>query len=58
MVIKLQGDVRRKFIWSEISYFSKWWNNIDGQKKDAVKRFAAKKNYIEFYNVVKVNVKC
>lgn len=38
MVIKLQGDVRRKFIWSEISYFSKWWNNIDGQKKDAVKR--------------------
>ncbi|XP_062924709.1 alpha-mannosidase 2 [Mobula hypostoma] len=38
MVIKLQEDARRKFIWSEISYFSKWWNNIDGQKKDAVKR--------------------
>ncbi|XP_072137479.1 alpha-mannosidase 2 isoform X2 [Mobula birostris] len=38
MVIKLQEDARRKFIWSEISYFSKWWNSIDGQKKDAVKR--------------------
>lgn len=39
MVIKLQEDNRRKFIWSEISYFSKWWDGIDSQKKDAVKRF-------------------
>ncbi|XP_078070806.1 alpha-mannosidase 2 isoform X3 [Mustelus asterias] len=38
MVVKLQEDVRRKFIWSEISYFSKWWSTIDSQKKDAVKR--------------------
>ncbi|XP_069748745.1 alpha-mannosidase 2 isoform X2 [Narcine bancroftii] len=38
MVIKLQEDVRRKFIWSEISYFSKWWASIDAQKKDIVKR--------------------
>uniref|UniRef100_A0A8C3BT26 Alpha-mannosidase n=1 Tax=Cairina moschata TaxID=8855 RepID=A0A8C3BT26_CAIMO len=38
MVIKLQEDNRRKFIWSEISYFSKWWDGIDSQKKDAVKR--------------------
>ncbi|XP_044301669.1 alpha-mannosidase 2 [Varanus komodoensis] len=38
MVIKLQEDKRRKFIWSEISYFSKWWDGIDSQKKDAVKR--------------------
>lgn len=39
MVIKLQEDNRRKFMWSEISYFSKWWDGIDSQKKDAVKRF-------------------
>ncbi|KAM6036285.1 alpha-mannosidase 2 isoform 2-T2 [Theristicus caerulescens] len=38
MVIKLQEDSRRKFMWSEISYFSKWWDGIDSQKKDAVKR--------------------
>ncbi|NWH40217.1 MA2A1 mannosidase, partial [Chloropsis hardwickii] len=38
MVIKLQEDNRRKFIWSEVSYFSKWWDGIDSQKKDAVKR--------------------
>ncbi|XP_060617870.2 alpha-mannosidase 2 [Anolis sagrei] len=38
MVIKLQEDKRRKFMWSEISYFSKWWDGIDSQKKDAVKR--------------------
>ncbi|XP_053263598.1 alpha-mannosidase 2 [Podarcis raffonei] len=38
MVLKLQEDKGRKFIWSEISYFSKWWDGIDSQKKDAVKR--------------------
>uniref|UniRef100_A0A8B9QB19 mannosyl-oligosaccharide 1,3-1,6-alpha-mannosidase n=1 Tax=Apteryx owenii TaxID=8824 RepID=A0A8B9QB19_APTOW len=38
MVIKLQEDNRRKFMWSEISYLSKWWDGIDSQKKDAVKR--------------------
>nr|XP_020635653.1 alpha-mannosidase 2 [Pogona vitticeps] len=38
MVVKLQEDKRRKFMWSEISYFSKWWDGIDSQKKDAVKR--------------------
>ncbi|XP_038258205.1 alpha-mannosidase 2 isoform X2 [Dermochelys coriacea] len=38
MVVKLQEDNRRKFMWSEISYFSKWWDGIDSQKKDAVKR--------------------
>lgn len=42
MVLKLKEDSGRKFIWSEISYFSKWWDMIDTQKKDAVKRFVLK----------------
>ncbi|KAM4635196.1 alpha-mannosidase 2 isoform 1-T2 [Polymixia lowei] len=38
MVVKLSEDKRRKMIWSEISYFAKWWENLDDQKRDAVKR--------------------
>ncbi|XP_045923805.1 alpha-mannosidase 2-like [Micropterus dolomieu] len=38
MLIKLTEDSRRKMIWAEISYFSKWWNDIDEQKREMVKR--------------------
>ncbi|XP_042328566.1 alpha-mannosidase 2x isoform X2 [Sceloporus undulatus] len=38
MVTKLQEDPRRRFIWSEVSFFSKWWDNISAQKRAAVRR--------------------
>ncbi|XP_042365114.1 LOW QUALITY PROTEIN: alpha-mannosidase 2 [Plectropomus leopardus] len=38
MLIKLTEDSRRTMIWAEISYFSKWWNDIDEQKREMVKR--------------------
>uniref|UniRef100_A0A4W3I259 Alpha-mannosidase n=1 Tax=Callorhinchus milii TaxID=7868 RepID=A0A4W3I259_CALMI len=41
MVVKLQEDKRRRFIWAEISFFSKWWDNIDAQKRAAVCSLAA-----------------
>ncbi|KAM4747675.1 alpha-mannosidase 2x-like isoform 2-T2 [Rhinophrynus dorsalis] len=41
MVVKLQEDPRRRFIWSEISFFSKWWDNINSQKRAAVRRLVA-----------------
>lgn len=50
MVIKLKEDSRRKFMWSEISYLSKWWDTIDKPKKDAVKRFVSR--FFFFCNLV------
>ncbi|KAJ3596967.1 hypothetical protein NHX12_003367 [Muraenolepis orangiensis] len=38
MVVKLAEDPRRRFIWSEISYFSKWWDNVDKQKQEATRK--------------------
>lgn len=38
MVIKLSEDYRQKFIWAEMSYLSLWWNDIDKDTKDKVKK--------------------
>uniref|UniRef100_A0A8C6SW36 Alpha-mannosidase n=1 Tax=Neogobius melanostomus TaxID=47308 RepID=A0A8C6SW36_9GOBI len=38
MVVKLAEDSRRKFIWSEISFFSKWWESADAQKQEATRK--------------------
>lgn len=39
MLSKLKFDTRRKFIWSEISYFSLWWNKISHEQKQLVKSY-------------------
>ena len=38
MVPKLEEDVRRKFIYAEMSFFSMWWSEIDEAMRTRVKR--------------------
>ncbi|KAF7702200.1 alpha-mannosidase 2x [Silurus meridionalis] len=38
IVVKLSEDPRRKFIWSEISYFVKWWENVDSSKQETMRK--------------------
>ncbi|XP_063052650.1 alpha-mannosidase 2x [Engraulis encrasicolus] len=38
MLIKLAEDPRRKFIWSEISFFAKWWESASADKQEAMRK--------------------
>uniref|UniRef100_A0A8C6WV88 mannosyl-oligosaccharide 1,3-1,6-alpha-mannosidase n=1 Tax=Neogobius melanostomus TaxID=47308 RepID=A0A8C6WV88_9GOBI len=38
MLQQLTDDPQRKMIWAEVSYFSKWWDDIDEHKRSQVQK--------------------
>ncbi|KAF5280266.1 hypothetical protein FQR65_LT03074 [Abscondita terminalis] len=46
MIVKLQEDPRRKFIWAEISYFSMWWEDLEQEGREILKKLL-KNNQLE-----------
>ncbi|KAK9722744.1 Alpha mannosidase middle domain [Popillia japonica] len=46
MLEQLPEDSRRKFIWAEISFFAVWWNELDQEGRETVKRLL-KNNQLE-----------
>ncbi|XP_050305536.1 alpha-mannosidase 2 [Anthonomus grandis grandis] len=46
MLQKLPEDPRRKFIWAEISFFSMWWDELEEDNREIVRRLI-KNNQLE-----------
>ena len=49
VVQELQRDVRRTFIYVEIAFFARWWNEQDDTTKDIVKKLVSS-GQLEFIN--------
>lgn len=47
MLEKLPEDPRRKFIWAEISFFSLWWDDLNNDARDTLKKLV-RNNQLEF----------
>eukprot|EP00455_Lapot_gusevi_P052426 TRINITY_DN7980_c0_g1_i4.p1 TRINITY_DN7980_c0_g1~~TRINITY_DN7980_c0_g1_i4.p1 ORF type:complete len:967 (+),score=440.03 TRINITY_DN7980_c0_g1_i4:73-2973(+) len=49
VIVALQQDPTRKFIYVEIAFFSRWWNEQNDNTKDIVRKLVANKQ-LEFIN--------
>ncbi|XP_078448759.1 alpha-mannosidase 2x-like [Lampetra planeri] len=47
MVTKLLEDRRRSFVWAEVSFFAKWWDAADSQRRHSVRRLV-ERGQLEF----------
>lgn len=43
MTDALSADIRKKFVWAEISYLDLWWNEQNEHKKEQFKRLVVNK---------------